>query len=439
MKPGPSAFIRPSLARSVIGYVMLIILVPLIGLGAFSYGISRSAVHEKVKSYTTELMTEKKNYLNLLMRDVESLLLSLSSQEDIRNVLQHSRDSIKQDNDYERLSTQAKIGYILSGYINLAGIISIDLFSSEDAHYHVGETLVTGKIQKSFKERIFAEASNASRSVIWMGIIDSIIANSEHPKVIAAVKIIWHLDAQTAEERPIGFLVISYDPVVFHQSFQRKGQTGQIFRVIDQENRIISDPDIRQIGGSLDPPLAARIDSPSGLFHTRLEDQDTLVLYDRFEDSKWTLLSFIQTSQIDAQVRGIAQNTLLATVISIVLAVLFIIHFSKRVVVPIKDITERFKAIRDGSPESDLQLTTASRDEIGELVLWFNTFLKSLAEKRRTEAELRTAKETAEAMGRELTQSNEELNQAIEMANRMVHGDRTGHGRKKSISGEHEP
>jgi len=420
VKVGPASLIKPSLTRSVIGYVVLISLVPLISLGAVSYSISRSAVHEKVQSYTAELMEEKKNYLNLLMRDVESLMMSLSSQEDIRNVLKETADSKKEGNDYERLSTQAKIGYILSGYINLAGIVSIDLISSEDVHYHVGETLVTGEIQKSFKEQVFAEATNASRSVIWMGIIDSIIVNSQHPKVIAAVKIIWHLNAQTGDERPTGFLVISYDPAVFHQSFQRKGQIGQIFRVIDQQHRIISDPDMNQIGKSLDSSLAAMIDSQSGLFRTQLEGQDTLVLYDQFEDSKWTLLSFIQTSQIDAQVSGIARNTLLTTVISTVLAVLLIFHFSKRVVAPIKDITARFKAIRDGRPESDLHLTTTSRDEIGELVWWFNTFLKSLAETRRTEEELRTAKEAAEAMGRELTQSNDELNQAIEMANRMV-------------------
>ena len=420
MKLSTSPLVRPSLARSVIGYVVLIGLVPLISLGAVSYGISRSAVHEKVQSYTTELMTEKKNYLNLLMRDVESLMMSLSSQEDIRSVLQDTAESKKLGNDFERLSTQAKIGYILSGYINLAGIISIDLFSSTDAHYHVGETLVTGEIQKSFKEQVFAEAANDRRSVIWMGIVDSIIVNSEHPKVIAAVKIIRQFDAQTAEERPTGFLVVSYDPTVLHQSFQRKGHIGQIFRVIDQHHRIVSDPDMNQIGRLLDLPLGAAINSQSGLFRIKVEGQDTLILYDRFEDSKWILLSFIQTAQIDAQVLGIARNTLLTTVISSVLAILFIIHFSKRVVAPIKDITERFKAIRDGRPESDLHLTTTAKDEIGELVLWFNTFLKSLAEKRLTEEELRTAKETAEAMGRELIQSNEELSQAIEMANRMV-------------------
>ncbi len=420
MKPHSAPVIRPSLTRSVIAYVVLLSLVPLICLGAVSYGISRSAVHEKVQNYTTELMTEKKNYLNLLMRDVESLLINVSSQEDIRNMLQDTADSKNRGSDYERLSTQAKIGYILSGYINLSGVISIDLFSLGDTHYHVGETLLSGEINKSFKEQVFSETVNAGQSVVWMGIVDSIIVNSAHPKIIAAVKVIRQLDAQTAEERPTGFLVISYDPIVFHQNFQRKGQAGQIFRVIDHQNRIISDPDINQIGKSLNSPLAAGIDSQSGSFRTRLEGQDTLVMYDRFEDSKWTLLSFIQTAQIDAQVHDIKRNTLLATVISAVLALLFIIRFSRRVVAPIKDITERFKLIRAGRPESDLYLTTTSQDEIGELVLWFNTFLKNFAEKRRTVAELRTAKEATEAMGRELTQSNEDLNQAIEIANQMV-------------------
>ncbi len=388
MKLYSAPLIRHSLTRSVIGYVVLFSLVPLIGLGAVSYGISRSAVHEKVQSYTTEIMTEKKNYLNLLMNDVESLLISLSSQEDIRNVLQDTSYSKKLNNDYERLSTQAKIGDILSGYINMAGIIAIDLLSVEANHYHVGETLLSGEINDSFKEQIFSEAANGSRSVIWMGIVDSIIVNSGHPKVIAAVKIIRQIDPQTMEERPIGFMIVSYDPIVFHQNFQRKGQAGQTFRVIDQRNRIISDPDINQIGKTLDSKLTADFDSQSGLFHTLLDGQNTLVMYDRSEDSKWTLLSFIQMAYIDTQILGIARNTLLTTVISAVLAVFFIIHFSRSVVAPIKEVTRRFKFIRSGMPESDLYLSTTSQDEIGELVLWFNTFLKGLAEKRRTEAEL---------------------------------------------------
>lgn len=415
--------LRPTMTRNVIGYIVLISFVPLISLGTISYWISRSSINDKVKNYTTELMKEKKNYLNLLMRDVESLMMSLSSQDDILNALKNTSDPTKADNDYERLATQAKIGYILSGYINLAGIISIDLFSPDDIHYHVGETLVSGEIQQSFKDQVLAEAAQNRRSVIWMGIVDSLNTNSDHPKVIAAVKIIKHFDSQSAEENLSGFLAISYDPAVLNQNFQRRGQIDQIdqiFRVIDQQHRIVSDPMLNMIGKLLDAPLESEMASQSGLLHRQMEGQDVLIQYDHLEDSNWMLLSFINTAQIDEQAWSIAKNTIFATLISMALAIVFIIYFSKRVVSPIKGITDRFKAIQDGKPESDLELTTTSKDEIGDLVWWFNTFLKSLSEKRRTEEELRTAKETAEKMGKELAKSNEDLSQALEMANRMV-------------------
>lgn len=420
MKRTPYNWIRPSLTRNVILYVVLMSIVPLITLGAISYWVSRSAVHEQVQRYTMEIMTEKKNYLNLLMRNVESLMLSLAGQEDIRQVLQDQVARRNRVDDFERLSTQAKIGYILSEYVNLDGILSIDLFSTGGVHYHVGETLVRGKIRKSIQEQLYSDAIQSQRPVTWAGMVDSILVSSQHPKVIAAVKVIQTLDAETGEKHPIGFLAVSYDPDVFHQKFHHKGQIGQIFRVVDQRDQIVCDPDMKKVGKTLDPLLKNRMNAQTGLFHAEMDGRDTLVFYDRSEDTGWVLMSFIQTARIDEQIDVIAGNALWATGISTVLAVLFILHFSRRVVSPIRDITARFKEIRAGRPESELHLTATSRDEIGELVRWFNTFLNNQTEKRRTEeeliqsqAQLRRSHEVLEKRVAERTRELIEVNQAL--------------------------
>jgi two-component sensor histidine kinase len=360
-------------------------LVPLIILGAISYRVSRFAVRERAYHYVTEIMTEQKNYLNLLMSNVESLMRSLSSQEDIRQVLQDLNVDRDLRDDFKRLSTQAKIGYILSEYNNLDGILSIDLFSMDGVLYHVGETLVAGEIRKSTQEKLFSEAINSKRSVAWVGMIDSVMDSSYHPKTIAAVKVIKALDTQTGEEHPIGILAISYDIHVFNQKFQHKGLTGQIFRIIDQQYQIICDPDIKNIGKTLDPLLKNRMTTQTGLFSTEMDGEDTHVFYSRTENTGWALMSFIRTVRIDEQVEDIARNTLWATAVCAVLAILFILQFSRQVVTPIRIITSRFKEIQAGGQESELHLTITCRGEIGELVRWFNTFLNNQTEKRRLE------------------------------------------------------
>ena len=121
-------------------FPMLVSVVSLLVLGTISYRTSRSVIQEQVGNYTLALMVEQKNYLELILEQVESLITNISGVEDVRNVLQ---DEGKYDPDdvYTRLATHAQIGYILSGYVSLRGLVSIDIFTPGGAHYHVGDTL----------------------------------------------------------------------------------------------------------------------------------------------------------------------------------------------------------------------------------------------------------------------------------------------------------
>ncbi len=58
--------------------------------------------------------------------------------------------------DYGHLATQAHIGYILNGYLNLDGLVSIDLFSADSQHFHVGDTLNGSRLDKA--ARVFRPA-----------------------------------------------------------------------------------------------------------------------------------------------------------------------------------------------------------------------------------------------------------------------------------------
>ena len=67
------------------------------------------------------------------MDNVESLVANLSGNDEINTAM--SSDTSK--SSYDKLTTQAKIGYILSGYTNLKGLVSIDIFSNDNTHYRL--------------------------------------------------------------------------------------------------------------------------------------------------------------------------------------------------------------------------------------------------------------------------------------------------------------
>ena len=123
---------HPSITLKLIVYFALISIIPLLALGWMSDRISRSAAHEEARVFNSELLTEKMKRLDLLMDAVESLIANLSGIDDIKNVLE--REFV---DEYDRLSTHAKIGYILNGYTNVKGLVSIDIFSLGEEHFHV--------------------------------------------------------------------------------------------------------------------------------------------------------------------------------------------------------------------------------------------------------------------------------------------------------------
>ena len=83
--------------------------------------------------------------------------------------------------------------------------------------------------------------------------------------------------------------------------------------------------------------------------------------------------------------------------ISFFFVLIFALVISKRIVGPIKKITNSFQEIQEGTIDFETRLQVTSDDEIGDLCNWFNEFIQSLELKQKTELELRQAKEAAEA------------------------------------------
>ena len=71
---------------------------------------------------------------------MEGLITNISGVDDIQDAI-HDVGKYDPTDSYTKLTTHAQIGYILSGYINLKGLVSIDIFTPGGAHYHVGDTL----------------------------------------------------------------------------------------------------------------------------------------------------------------------------------------------------------------------------------------------------------------------------------------------------------
>ncbi len=378
-------------------FLGLVSVLPLIILGTISYNTSRSVIQKEVSGYTLALMVEQKNHLELTLEEVESLITNISGVEDIRNAMDDEGQYDPNDT-YTRLATHAQIGYILSGYTGLRGLVSIDIFTPGGAHYHVGDTLNIQEINQDMLDRIYAEALASNKLVLWSGVEDNVNTNSTHNKVVTAVKLFGEVDLESLQEKPAAIMLINYSVDSLHDQFSQSNLgEGAYMMIVDTKNRLAFHSDKRLIGSKISPTFLAQLTADNGSMVTEVAGQEMLVTYSKSKVSDWRLISVIPLKNLTVSADVIQNITLFVLVISFMFIGLIAVVVSKTMVNPIKRITELFKQIQAGTFDGEMRFTEQRTDEIGELLQWFNTFLDSLEAQRQVEKELVQAKDAAES------------------------------------------
>lgn len=378
-----------SLTGRFIGFLLVTSILPLIVVGITAFQVSKDIIQDEIKEYTEVLTDKQKDYMELLLEDVESLIANVSSLEEIRKVVVTENQL---PDTYTNLATQARIGYILSGYSHLKGLVSIDVFTSTDMHYHVGDTLDVKEIRQDLKEVILEKAITSKRPVIWTGIEDNVNVNSTQQKVITAAKVFKKLDITTMAEKPVGLLVVNYSVDYFYEHFSHSKLDQEIaMMIVDQNDRIVFYTDKNKIAGTVNPGFMKKLTKEQGSFLDNINNEEMVVTYTKSSRNDWKIISFVPVQKMIGKTVAIRNTILIVSGICLLIILLFALVMSKKVVKPIRRMTELFKGINNGTIDEKIRLTDiSSKDEIGELVRWFNTFLDG-------REELQQAKKTSEA------------------------------------------
>jgi signal transduction histidine kinase/DNA-binding response OmpR family regulator/HPt (histidine-containing phosphotransfer) domain-containing protein len=367
-------------------YLVGFSVIPLVILGVLAYSVSFSIIKDQVNRYTAELVNDQRDYLDVELDEVEGLIANVSGVEDITDVLstQAFTNSV-----YTDLATQARIGYILNNYINVNGLVSIDIYTTGGAHYHVGDTLRADNVNEAVKDQIFQTAKKAAGNIVWTGIETNINTDSNHKNVITAAKALTQVDSQSGEIAASALLVVNYDIGTLYSHFSKTQLgTGAYLMVIDAQNRIVYHPDTNLLGSKINSSIMDRLTDGSGTRNVDIDGSQKIVTYTHSEKSQWLVASFIPMDNLAAQTTPIATNTILVGLICLGGVFFIALHYSRHLVSPVRQITQTFKRYEEGVLEPSIRLKHRGNDEIGELVKWFNAFLESQGEKQRVEKEI---------------------------------------------------
>lgn len=388
---------RPTLALNLVFFLLLTSILPLLVLGIISDNVSRSVIERDVSEYTHAMVHAQADYLDVLFQEIESLIINISGVDDIKDAID---DATASPNEYTRLATHAQIGYILSGYSGVKGVVSLDIFTPGDAHYHVGDTLNVKHINLPLLETMKVDIQDADDTLVtWFGISDNVNSNSSYKKVITAARLLKTIDPITLDEKSGALLLVNYSVESLYDHFSNLNiGDAAYFIVIDGKGRLVYHPNRNFIGSLISPDFLAKL-TVDGIV-IEVDGQKMLVSYARSSVNDWLIISLIPYENVTSSADTIRRAALIVLMVSFCIIALMIWVVSRTVVRPLSTITESFQQIENGTFDWSIRLNDKGNDEVGEMLRWFNTFLNSMEAKNLAEQKLLKAKEAAESANR---------------------------------------
>ena len=374
---------RINLHQRFIGYLLLLGVLPLVAVGLISIQLSRSALEVEARDAINQQLKDKGALLEAQIGQIESLIANISGVEEITTAL---AVELPNPDAYTRLATQARIGYVLNNYLNIQGLVSIEIFTMSGDHYHVGETLDVGNLNTAQRDLLFRETAAQTRNIYWAGIRPNINGNSRHQSVLVASRMIHRLKRGAAKPEPVALLVVNYDPNYLRRQFDVSDSTDAGYMVLlDGADRFVQHPDVKRIGMQATPDFLALLGADSGVKATA----GMLVQIARLRIPDWRLAILIPEAVVNRPGQSIVKASVLVMLASLILVGLGAFSFIKRVIVPLREITNRFGQLRAAPESTPDPLTVTGDDEIANLSRGFNELLDAMSARREADQALR--------------------------------------------------
>ncbi|MEY8689419.1 MAG: EAL domain-containing protein [Leptothrix sp. (in: b-proteobacteria)] len=397
---------RGKFALQLTAILLLISIVPLLIYYLAFYRATEQAILDMASRHSMETLHNQKSYLLLQLDQIESLAANLSQVEEISSALVKLNSAVNADaseSAYDRLATKARIGYLLSNYMNLKGLVSIDIFSLNGYHYHVGDTLTSSDERSSLRDSLLDRTLRSKASVIWHGVEDNVQKFSNSQKVLAASKLLINSNSSWLKAEPVGMLLINYSTEYLHQHFSSIDMgPGASMLVLDEQGRLIYHPDRKKIGLPVAKDFASLLRGPSGSFTQRLGQSDVLLSYEKIPDKNWYVISIIPKETLLASMLSVRQIAGIMLVVMVLFVVLLLRLFTVRIVGPIDDVAEGFKNFQLNKLVPGWRMPRPkSLESVNDLAQWFNTFLATMENRHESDTRLRiaaTAFESQEGM-----------------------------------------
>ena len=396
--------LRISITTRLLSYLLLAGVVPLVLLGVSSFEISRRIIIQQASQFHLQQMTDLSAYLTLYSEQIESLSANIAGNEAIGEALSAKTVQDEQQADsFAMLSTHAKIGYILNSYVRVKGLVSIDLFSTDGKHFHIGDTLDVRDVDNERVQAMLDEARNSPTPVSWRGIENNLNQASTKKEVQTVTRAIRYFVPASGKAEVVGLLVVNIGTNIVINSFLNDVKTSERLRLmfLDRHGRFIYHSDAALVGQSAAPGLLDRLRSGPPTQALQLDGEDVILAFVPNPRTGGFIVGTLPRSVLTAPTAALIYAGLALLLICFVAIGLLAWRFARQVVAPIRDVSKGFGILQDQPDTLPPALPLPkTKDELADMVVGFNRHLDVLAAQQIAAQQLLIAQQAAEAASR---------------------------------------
>ena len=383
--------LRFNITVKLLGYLLVAGLVPLTVLGFSALEISRRIVLEQAQAENVRVLGGFASYLSLYHDQIDDLATNIAGNEAIGSALLAGADS--ENRGFDALNLRAQVGYTLNNYVRVKGLVSLDLFSTKGAHFHVGETLTTSTVAPEVAGALIQEAAQSQSPTLWRGVGPNINRSSRYGQVTSVVRAIRHFSPTTGKSDTVGVLVVTLSGDIMREYLSQVPLPGgQQLMQIDAQGRIALHSDPHMVGQDFSPTLLGLMRKARGTEQFMLDDQPVLMDVNANNKDHGSLVMLTPRQLVTGRVEQLTLATGVLLFLGLMSVLALTWRYARTVVAPIRAVSSGFNRLqRDPGIVHRPLPTTHADDEIGQLVEGFNRHLLALNAQSQTASELLVA------------------------------------------------
>lgn len=372
---GPSMKLFRKLQTKIFLYFILVVLIPLLSLGIFSYFNSTSLLEKQVIGHQSQTIGLIENNIKMMLDDAQDISSYIMNNETFQNLLSQPKPE-----EYNR-AQQTMLSYLSNlktakSYISFIIVYGENGFVFRDFKDFYREVV---PYQQLIESPTYISTAAKEGEANWMFSSDPLFPYlQQYNEVMVGRRVTNIYDS----EEKLGMLFMGIRREAFLASIQdvELSDSTQLLLVDDNYNLVASNQKSRDVDyyRESDLDFKKRLIHPDGDPVIRVNGQDYSISTARVEPYEWMVVGLTPLKEIREQHQVLLKFTLIASVSLLLIVALLSIFLSRHVTSPIRKLLRSMNDFKRG--DFNQKVAVESKDEVGLLTQKYNQMVAELNE-----------------------------------------------------------